>query len=366
MNTKRIRLSFLITSGRAAVAVVLVGLASGSLWATDQVILKNGDRVTGTIIKKDGDTLTMDSAHFGAITMPWAEVESVTTDTPLHVVLPGDKAVRATLATQAEQIQVKGPEQSQMVARDDILALRNDAEQSKYEKLINPGLLDLWTVNGSFGIAGAKGNAETLTVTTPINFARISNTTTTTAYFNSIRSTATINGGSERTANAIRGGWAHNRNLGSKMFLNGFNDYEYDEFQSLDLRVVFGGGLGYHLWRGKKGSMDVVGGAAWNRETFDPAPDPTFTRNSAEAYWGNNLSYELNARTTFTQGFRMFNNLSNSGEYRLNFDLGAATELTDWLTWNVSLSDRFLSNPLPGRQSNDLLYSTGLGFSFGR
>ena len=366
MTTNRSLSPFFKTTNRALLALTLALMTAGSLWAADQVVLKNGDRVTGTIIKKDGDTLTMESVHFGTITMPWAEVEFVTSDTPVHVELPGDKTVRATLVTRGEQIQVKGTDESETVAPGMIGAIRNDEEQSAYEKLLNPGLLDLWTVDGSLGIAGAEGNAETLTITTPINFSRISNTTTTTAYFNSIRATATIDGVSERTANAIRGGWAHNRNLGSKMFINGFNDYEFDEFQSLDLRIVLGGGVGYHLWDGKKGKMDVVGGAAWNRETFDPDPDPTFTRNSAEAYWGNNLSYELNGRTTLTQAFRMFNNLSDSGRYRMNFDLGAATAITEWLNWNVSLSDRFLSNPLPGRQSNDLLYSTGLGFSFGR
>jgi len=29
----------------------------------------------------------------------------------------------------------------------------------------------------------------------------------------------------------------------SKVLSNAFNDYEYDKFQSLDLRVVVGGGL---------------------------------------------------------------------------------------------------------------------------
>jgi hypothetical protein len=30
------------------------------------------------------------------------------------------------------------------------------------------------------------------------------------------------------------------------------------------------------------------------------------------------------------------------------------------------VSDRYLSNVVPGRKSNDLLYSTGLGFTFAR
>ena len=106
-------------------------------------------------------------------------------------------------------------------------------------------MLDLWTINGSFGIAGAKGNAKTSTLTTPFNFARISNTSKTTAYFNSIRSTATVNNVSAQTAEAVRGGWAYSHNITKKIFGNVFNDYEYDKFQSLDLRVVAGGGAGY-------------------------------------------------------------------------------------------------------------------------
>lgn len=51
--------------------------------------------------------------------------------------------------------------------------------------------------------------------------------------------------------------------------------------------------------------------------------------------------------------------------HRLNFDLGADTWLTKWLVWNITVSDRFLSNPVPGRLKNDLLYSTGIGVTFG-
>ena len=70
--------------------------------------------------------------------------------------------------------------------------------------------------------------------------------------------------------------------------------------------------------------------------------------------------------TALYQNMRFFPNLSDTGEYRLNFDLGANTRLARWLTWNVALSNRMLSNPVPGRQRNDLLYTTGIGVIFGR
>ena len=76
--------------------------------------------------------------------------------------------------------------------------------------------------------------------------------------------------------------------------------------------------------------------------------------------------YKLNAVTSLVQSFRMFNNMSDSGQYRMNFDLGANTRLFKWLTWNLGFSDRYLSNPVPGRKSNDILYTTGIGISFAR
>jgi len=50
----------------------------------------------------------------------------------------------------------------------------------------------------------------------------------------------------------------------------------------------------------------------------------------------------------------------------VNFDIGAATKIGKWLSWNVSLSDRYLNNPAPGRKTNDFLYTTGLGITFAR
>ena len=66
------------------------------------------------------------------------------------------------------------------------------------------------------------------------------------------------------------------------------------------------------------------------------------------------------------ENYRMFNNLSNTGEFRQNVDVGISAALTKWLTWNASVSDRYLSNPAPGRKRNDFLYTMGLGITVRR
>lgn len=350
--------------GRAALrmAICLLPLALSA----DQIVLKDGDRVTGSIVKKDGQTVTVASKNFGLITLKWDDVAAISTDQPLNVVLPGDRTVKAGIQTVDDRIQVTTPEGRQAVPAADILALRNDSEQKAYQRFLHPGVFDLWSISGSLNFAGAKGNAETSTFTTPVNLVRVSRTSRTTAYFNSIRSSASLAGVDAQTARSVRGGWGYSRNLSSRLFANVFNDYEYDKFQALDLRVVLGGGLGYQVWKSEAGMLALVGGAAWNREKFSPGIRPDFTRNSAEAYWGNDLNYKLNTRTSLVQGFRMFNNLSSTGQYRMNFDIGARVQLLKWLDWNVSFSDRYLSNPVPGRKNNDILYTTGLGFTYSR
>jgi putative salt-induced outer membrane protein YdiY len=333
-------------------------------WA-DQITLKNGDRVTGAIVKQDGKTLTIKTAAFGTVTVPWKEVVTIQSDAPLNVVLPDGKTVQATLATSGGKIELK--ETGQTIAPADVATIRNTDEQAAYERLLNPPFSRLWAGTATIGFAGTQGNAQTKTFTVGLNAVRATNADKTSLYFNAVKASALINGIDAGTAQAVRGGWGYDRSVSSRLFINTFNDYEYDRFQDLDLRFVLGGGLGYSVWKGERGRLDLVGGAAYNREKFSPpVPAVAFTRNSAEAYWGENASYKLSDVTSLVQGFRMFNNLSNTGEYRMNFDLGANTQLLKWLSWNLSFSDRYLSNPVPGRKMNDILYTTGIGITFAR
>ncbi len=62
----------------------------------------------------------------------------------------------------------------------------------------------------------------------------------------------------------------------------------------------------------------------------------------------------------------MFPNLSEPGEYRVTGDASAVVRLNSWLSWQTTVSDRFITNPLLGVQKNDLLITTGIRVSFGK
>lgn len=336
-------------------------LLAGSLWA-DQIVLKNGDRVTGVIVKKDAKSITIKTDLFGVVTAPWDQVASILADKEINVVLADGKTVAGTLRQTEDKIEISSGGQTLAVPREEVKLMRDAAEQQAYERLLNPSWTRLWAGTGSVGFAGTAGNARTSTFTTGLQAARVTTTDKTTVYFNSVQASALVEGRSAGTAQAVRGGFGYSRNVGSRMFVNTFNDYEYDKFQNLDLRTVFGGGLGYKALRRERMTLDLLGGGAYNYSRFNTP----LIRKTGEVYYGNDFTFKINGSTSMFQNFRMFNDMQDFGNYRINFDIGATTKIVKWMTWNVSVSDRYLSNPAPGRKTNDLLYTTGLGISFRR
>ena len=347
---------------RMCTRVLLLSFLSSLTLLADQVTLKNGDRITGQIVKKDGDKLTVKSELMGEVTIPWAAVTSITSSEPLLVVLPGGKPATGALSTSDGKLQVATPSGTETAPLAEVSAVRNADEQKQWERLQHPGPLDLWAGYVDVGLALARGNAQTSTFTTTFNATRATRTDKVTLQFNEIYATALISGQSAATAQAVRGGVDYNRNFGSRLFLDLFNQYEYDKFQDLDLRVVLGGGFGFKAVKSERSQLDLVGGLDYDRAQFSTP----LTRNSAEGYFGDDWSYKLSGVSSLQQSFRIFPNFTSGGEYRMNFDLGAVTRLKKWLSWQVTASDRFISDPVAGRKKNDVLLTTGFRVTFAR
>jgi putative salt-induced outer membrane protein YdiY len=351
--------------------IPLLALFAGIPMLADVVVLKNGDRVTGKIVKKDGPTLTVKSDMFGDVNVKWDNVATVTAETPLTVVVAGATPLQGKVAIADGKAQVTGAAGAQEIPLEKVETLRDDAEQKKYLRYLKPPITDLWAGYFDVGFATAQGNAKTETFTTAFNATRATGRDKINFHFNQIFAQADVSGKTQDTAKAMRGGAGYNRNISSRIFVDLFNDYEHDAFQNLDLRVVAGGGLGWNVWKKERGQFNVVAGGSVDRDHYSvslaPKGEPDiFSRHAGEFYWGNDLSYKLAARSSFKQAFRLFNNLTNTGDYRMNFDIGSETRIARWLSWQVTASDRYLTSPSPGRKKNDLLISSGIRLTFAR
>jgi putative salt-induced outer membrane protein YdiY len=329
----------------------------------DEVRLKNGDRLSGTIVKADGKTLTIKTDYAGVITISADAVEKITSEQQLYFATADGKTIQGKVETREGKYEV-ATKDATMVSLEpaNVQAIRSQPEQDEYERYLRPSWLDLWDAGLDFGYNLTTGNTRTNTMALGANLNRRTTRDRTLLYAAYINAKNKTGGVSETTANAIRGGGRYEIDLTSRIAAFGFADFEYNEIQLLDLRAVLGGGLGYYLVKNERTQFQVFGGAAYNRENFSTG----LKRNSAEILVGEELTTRLSDRVLFRERLQFFPNITDTGEYRVTFDTSLSTKLTNWLTWNVTVSDRYLSNPPLGSKNNDLLLTTGVGISLSR
>jgi putative salt-induced outer membrane protein len=362
---------------RSVLAFVFLVLSAWSAQA-DEVTLKNGDRLSGSIVKSDAKTLEIKTDFAGDVNIQWDAVTAIVSSQTLHLALKDGQVVVGTLTTKDDKFEVATKDTGTVeAAKAVVVDVRNDAEQKAYddqiERVRHPHLTDFWSGILDTGLSLTRGNSESLTYTLSGKAARVTERDRITVYSTAIYTNSTVNGVNATTAHAIRGGVRGDLNVSDKFFVFGLTDFEYDQFQDLDLRNVLGGGFGYHILKTPKTSFDLFGGGTFNQEFFGAvaatATSPAIaavTRKTGEADIGETFNTKIHNRTTITEQFSFFPNLSNTGEYRFQFDTTAATKLKNWLSWQATASSRFLSDPLPGFKKNDLILSTGVRLTFGK
>ena len=329
-------------------------LLSGSVVYADQVTLKNGDRLTGSIQKSDADNVTLKTDYADIVTIKWSAVERISADKPLYVTSKQGQVLVGTVESTGDKFQVRTEESGEIsLTRDAVQVMRSPEEQK---------LAQSWSGFVDTGLSLTRGNSKTTTYTLGANADRTTERDKVTVYAVSLFAKSTTAGVTADTAKAVRGGLRYDFNLGKQAFAFAFTDLEYDKFQQLDLRNVLGGGFGYHLIKTEATMLDLFAGASFNQEFFSNDID----RRSAEILVGNELSYKMSESVAFKERLAVYPNVSDFGEFRGQFDTSLLTKVNNWLGWQITLSDRYLSNPLPGIQKNDLLLTTGLRVAFGR
>jgi putative salt-induced outer membrane protein YdiY len=334
----------------------------------DQVTLSNGDRITGQIVKSDNKELTLKTEFAGEIKIQWKAVDTITSTAPLYVHLTSGDTLAGPVTTENGQFKVATANTGAVTAsKDQVKAITSKDEEAAYEKAVdrlkNPSLLDLWTGFVDTGLSLARGNAFSTTYNLNMNAARVTPRDKITVYFTSIYSKNKTKGVTALGADADRGGIRYDVNFAGRNFAFGSTDLEYDKFQNLDLRGVFGGGLGRHVVKTERTVFDLFGGGALNKEFFAN----NVSRTSGELQMGDSLTHKVSQTFQLTESLVFFPNLSNSGEYRMNFDAAGVVALKKWLGFHLTISDRYLSNPVTtGIKKNDFLMTAGIRLTFAR
>jgi len=370
---------------RRSLLSVCIVLLLGAEIRADQVTLKNGDRISGKIVSGDGKTLQMKSEFAGDVSIQWGAITGIESSQKITLTLKDGSLLSGKVSTQDGKFVVAGEAPAPPSApapKEVITAVRNDEEQQKYDletgRMAHPKFTYFWSGLIDTGLALTRGNSETASYTVALKAVRETPRDKLTVYGNYIFADNSSIPPTVTTANALDVGIRGDLDIRSRSFVFALADFQTNELQHLDLRKVFGGGFGYHVLKTPDTTFDIFGGADYDRDSFgsyqlsNPTPPPAFTvvpeivKDSGEALFGEEFDKKFTKRTVLTERFSFYPNLTSTGDYRFQLDSNIATQLNNWLSWHVTLSDRYISYPPIGLKADDLLLSTGLRVTWGK
>jgi uncharacterized protein DUF481 len=86
---KEVRMRFSIV----VAALVLVAVEARA----DEVVMKNGDKITGKVVDLAGGKLKVETAHSGVVVLEWSQVATIKTDAPVKVKLASGETVEGKI-----------------------------------------------------------------------------------------------------------------------------------------------------------------------------------------------------------------------------------------------------------------------------
>lgn len=361
----------MLRKNKLVALVVLLGIAP-ALFA-DQITLKNGDRLSGTIVKSDGKILVLHTDFAGDVTVDFKAVTQITSDKEMRVRTSDKKTLVGPVTTSDGKIEVVTKNEGTVgVPLGNVTVIE---EQADYEKLVHPGLLRGWNGGVNVGFSLARGNSETSNLALAVNAVHPTLNDKTTIYLSSIDTKNDLATPST-VANLVTAGIRYDHDINPRLFGFVGADFMSNALQDLDLRSVYGGGLGFHAIKSDSTILDFLAGLNYTHETYSNGPLVTpvtvplaytsygITHRFIALTLGEELLHKFGKSTVITEKLYFYPDLSNTGEYRATFDLGTVTKISKWLGWQNQFTDIYVTNPPLGAKKNDLILTTGLNFSF--
>jgi putative salt-induced outer membrane protein YdiY len=309
---------------------LLVVAATGVVpCAADEVRLKNGDRVSGTVVSLDAGTLKFETS-FGNLDIDWSEVVGLTVDEPVLVttseeVPPSPASGAIDIATATSLARPEPPLSWSGGANAGFLATGGNTD-------INNSRFDAEVI--------ARASANRYTVSASMNRAK-----------DSERETA------RNASLAAR----YDRFLNRRLYLNANSIFTNDRFRGLDLRTALGAGVGYQVLDTTMTRLSVDGGLGYVNENFEAAPDDSYTalRETTK------LDVLLVAdRLTLFHVHDGYFGVTGEDNLFVKMQNGIRVGLLGGLVTTAQVDVDYDRSPAPGRRNTDRTFALTFGYRF--
>jgi putative salt-induced outer membrane protein YdiY len=330
-----------------ACAALVLATATAS---ADQVIFKNGDKITGKIVTMEGGKMTIATAVAGPIVVDMKDVETFSTDTPIEIRTADGRKVNEPVTTaETDQVKTSGGE---------VLSLAGVTK-------INPPA-EVW--HGSVLVSGAiaRGNTNTDDLGIAIAAGLRRNNETVNDRF-------TLGG-------AYNLGLQENPDTGDKVTTtdnwNAFGQYDYfwdpkfytyanfkvehDRIADLNYRLSPSAGVGYQWFERPDFNFRTEAGVAYVYEDFISDGE----NQTCAVRLAYHIDRKFNDVWSVFHNFEIFPAIDDPHDYNLATDAGVRAALTAAFFTEFRVEWKRDSDPAPGADKNDLRYVLGVGWKF--
>jgi len=336
------------------VSALCLAVCSASAFA-DEVYFKNGDRLSGQIVRLTDGKLVLKSKVAGEVTISLAEVKTFSSDAPIEIHLKdGTVLHQPVAAAEPNEFALKAAEplQPQKFPLADVAS-------------INPPPIPKvkWTGSVSGAVGVTTGNTKTSSITGSVSVARRTEQDRTTAGADIAKSSQTDRdtGEGRTTEDWWRARAQYDYFFTKKLFGFGNLRYEKDEIALLERRVVVGGGAGYQWIENDKTAFSTNLGLASLYEKFESQAEAN-SELSLQA--GYNFSRRLWKNTQFLNDLTWYPSLSDFSDFFLTSTGELRTNLTKSMFANFKVIFNYDATPAPSRENTDIKYLLGVGINF--
>jgi len=314
------------------------------------VYLANGDRVSGTVVKKAGDVLTVMTEFAGEIGIAWDKVVSVSTEAPVVVQLDDATLLTGALARSGDgSVGIAG---SGLVQAGQVpvaqIAMINPPAPENGVKLSGRANAGVYIAKGNTDKEAYHGDIEAVARTKQNRF-------TAGAIYNQA-----VNDGVESENNATAY-LKYDHFLTEKWYSYANAVLFKDDFADLNLRSSLGVGAGYQFMESELTNLSLEGGLSYVNEDFDLAPDDSYPA----ARWSLNYDHFLYPnRLQFFHFHEGLLGLQDTKDIIIITRTGLRAMLTDNFTATAEVDVDWDNTPSPGNDRVDTRYLFNLGYGW--
>jgi len=317
---------------------------------SDEVFLKNGDHLTGTVKKTTDGKLILETSYSGEIGIKIADVQRVTTDKPVSVTLDDESQMTGILSS---------PDGAEMRIEADVDKEPLSVSMTHIAAIAIPEIPGV-KIRGSANVGLDMNRGNTDTDTYHVDAESI---------FRWIHDRVTLGGSGDleksngdKTKQQATLNGKYDRFMNKQWYLYSGLGFEHDKFADLTLRTTASAGSGYQIYETDRTNLSVEAGPAYIWENFDNSEDDDY----AAAQWALRYDHFL-VKDWKLQAFHRHNlywSLEDSSAYLFKSQTGLRIPIFDSLQATVQVNFDRDNAPAPGAKKNDYEYLLTGGYTW--